>query len=100
MPLLNLYILVLAILVCIGNLFRIWLLECLKPIPMIMMIGYLHNKNSLRQHLVPNLVEAGLIMSLVGDVLLMSNETESFVIGTGFFLIAHICYIVAFNLGD
>lgn len=67
---------------------------------MIMMIMYLHNKNSVRQHLVPNLVEAGLVVSLVGDVLLMSNEIESFVIGTGFFLIAHICYIVAFNLGE
>lgn len=39
-------------------------------------------------------------MSLVGDVLLMSNELESFVIGTVFFLIAHICYIVSFCLGE
>jgi uncharacterized membrane protein YhhN len=99
MPLLNLYILILTILVCIGSLFRIWILEIIKPIPMVMMIVYLHNKNSVRQHLVANLVEVGLVVSLVGDVLLMSNEIESFVIGTGFFLIAHICYVVAFSLG-
>jgi uncharacterized membrane protein YhhN len=67
---------------------------------MIMMIIYLHNKNSGRQHLVPNLVQAGLVMSLVGDVLLMSKEISSFIIGTGFFLIAHIFYIVAFSIGD
>lgn len=40
------------------------------------------------------------MVSLVGDVLLMSNEIESFVVGTGFFLVAHICYVVAFNLGE
>jgi hypothetical protein len=40
---------------------------------MIMMIYYLYSKNSPRQHLVPNLVVAGLSMSLVGDVMLMSN---------------------------
>ncbi len=37
------------------------------------MIIYIHGKNSSRQHLVPNLIEAGLIMSLIGDVLLMSK---------------------------
>ena len=73
MPLLNLYILIVAILVCIGSWFKIYILELLKPVPMIMMIIYLHQKNSSRQHLVPNLVEAGLAMSLVGDILLMSN---------------------------
>ena len=73
MPLLNLYILILAILACIGSCFQIYFLEVLKPLPMIMMIYYLHSKNNTRQHLVPNLVEAGLVMSLVGDVLLMSN---------------------------
>jgi uncharacterized membrane protein YhhN len=73
MPLLNLYILVVAILVCIGSIFSITFLEWLKPIPMILMIVYIHNKNSVRQHLVPNLIEAGLVMSLVGDILLMSK---------------------------
>jgi uncharacterized membrane protein YhhN len=73
MPLLNLYILVFSILVCIGSAFRIYFLELFKPIPMIMMIIYIHSKNSARQHLVPNLIEAGLIMSIIGDILLMSN---------------------------
>ena len=65
-----------------------------------MMIIYLHTKNSSRQHLVPNLIEAGLCMSLVGDILLMSNEISSFIIGTSFFLIAHTFYIVSFNMGE
>jgi len=73
MPLLNLYILVFSILVCIGSAFRIYFLELLKPTPMIMMIIYIHSKNSGRQHLVPNLIEVGLIMSIIGDILLMSN---------------------------
>jgi uncharacterized membrane protein YhhN len=64
------------------------------------MIIYIHDKNRARQHLVPRLVEVGLILSLVGDVLLMSKEMSSFLVGTGFFMTAHVLYIIAFGIGE
>lgn len=72
----------------------------IKPLPMLLMIFYIHGKNSPREHLVPGLIEIGLIICLVGDVLLMSNEMSSFMLGTGFFMVGHIFYIVAFRMGD
>lgn len=30
----------------------------------------------------------------------MSNEMSSFMIGTGFFMVGHIFYIIAFRMGD
>jgi uncharacterized membrane protein YhhN len=72
----------------------------LKPVPIVMMIMYVHQKNSARKHLVPRLIEVGLAISLIGDILLMFNGIEEFMIGTGFFLIAHIFYVVGFNIGD
>jgi hypothetical protein len=41
---------------------------------MVLMIIYIHKKNKARDHLVPKLIEIGLILSLVGDVLLMMEE--------------------------
>lgn len=72
----------------------------LKPLPIILMIYYIHSKNSSRDHLMPRFIEIGLIFSLVGDLLLMSNEDTSFIVGTVFFMIAHIIYILGFNMGD
>lgn len=71
----------------------------IKPIPMILMIVYISGKSSQRDHLVPKLIRAGLIVSLVGDVLLMINEMSAFMVGTVFFLIAHILYCIAFTIG-
>ena len=56
-------------------------------------------KNSQRGHLMPTLVKAGLCMSVVGDVLLMIDELSAFMIGTGFFLLAHVLYCIAFTIG-
>jgi len=72
----------------------------LKPLPIILMIFYIHNKNSPRDHLMPSLVEAGLFLSLVGDVMLMFNEDSAFIVGTIFFAVAHVVYIIAFRMGE
>ena len=64
-----------------------------------MMILYIYGKNTSRDHLMPNLVALGLFLCLIGDVFLMSNEMSSFMIGTGFFMIGHIIYIIAFKMG-
>lgn len=72
----------------------------LKPIPIILMVIYIHDKNRVRQHLVPRVIEAGIALSLVGDVLLMSNEMSAFMVGTCFFMAAHILYILGFSIGE
>ena len=71
----------------------------LKPIPMILMIFYISGKNSIRDHLVPKLIKFGLAVSLIGDIIIMINEMSAFMVGTIFFLIAHIIYCVAFSIG-
>lgn len=63
------------------------------------MILYISGKNSQRDHLVPTLVRAGLILSLIGDIFMMVNEMSAFMIGTVFFFIAHILYCIAFTIG-
>ena len=74
LPLLNFYILVAVLFETIGEGFKIAYLQALKPLPIILMIYYIHSKNSPRDHLMPRFVEVGLIFSLVGDILLMVNE--------------------------
>ena len=71
----------------------------LKPLPIVLMILYIHNKKSPRDHLMPSLVEAGLFLSLIGDILLMFNEDSAFTVGSIFFAVAHVVYIVAFRMG-
>ena len=73
LPLLNFYILVAVLFEVIGEGFRIGWLQMLKPLPMVLMIYYIHSKNSPRDHLMPRFVEIGLVFSLVGDLFLMSN---------------------------
>lgn len=82
-----------------GEIFNVFFLRMLKPVPMVLMILYISGKNSQRDHLVPTLIRAGLILSLVGDVCLMVNEMSAFMVGTGFFYVAHILYCVAFRMG-
>lgn len=84
----------------IGEGFRIFWLQMLKPLPMVLMLYYIHSKNSPRDHLMPRFIEVGLFFSLIGDIFLMFNEDSSFVIGTIFFMIAHTIYIVAFRMGE
>ena len=65
-----------------------------------LMIYYIHSKNSPRDHLMPRFVEVGLWFSLVGDIMLMVNEEVSFIVGTLFFMVGHSFYIVAFLMGE
>ena len=100
LPLLNFYILVVVFFEIIGEGFRIYYLQMLKPLPVMLMIYYIHSKNSPRDHLMPRFIEVGLFFSLVGDVFLMSNEDSSFIIGTVFFMVAHLVYIIGFRMGE
>lgn len=100
LPLLNFYILVVVFFEIIGEGFQISWLQMFKPLPIVLMIYYIHSKNSPRDHLMPRFVEIGLVFSLIGDLFLMSNEDSSFVIGTVFFMIAHVIYILAFRMGE
>lgn len=89
-----------ALLEVLGEGFRIFPLQMLKPLPIVLMIIYIHDKNRARQHLVPRVIEAGIALSLVGDLLLMSNEMSAFMVGTLFFMAAHVLYIVGFRIGE
>lgn len=42
------------------------------------------------------MIKYGLCFSVVGDILLMFSSLEAFMAGTGFFLIAHVLYCIAF----
>lgn len=72
-PLTNLYIIVSALLEVVGEFFQVHALQMAKPLPICLMLFYIHGKNSPRDHLVPSLIEAGLAICLVGDLLLMHN---------------------------
>ena len=39
----------------------------------------------------------GLILSLVGDIILISETEDQFLLGLGVFFLAHILYIIAFR---
>lgn len=72
----------------------------LKPLPIILMIVYADIKNNHKSHSVVQLIKAGLCFSLVGDVLLITNDMPTFMIGTGYFIVSHIIYMFAYGMGD
>ena len=66
----------------------------IKPLPIAMMILYLTEsilKNTTRnkKQIMSKWVVFGLLFSIVGDVLLMFSSLTAFMVGTGFFLVAH-----------
>ena len=83
----------------LGEGLKLYYLQLLKPVPIVLMIAYIHYKNRQRQHLVPSLIELGIAICLVGDLLLMSNELSSFIMGTAVFFFGHLFYIAAFLIG-
>ena len=99
-PLLNLYIIIVGIIEIIAEALDIFYLRLLKPVPIILMIIYISGKNAQRDHLVPTLIKGGLYLSLIGDIFLMFSEISAFMVGTGFFLVAHVLYCIAFTIGD
>lgn len=100
LPLLNFYILVAILFQIIGELLSFYYFEIIRPLPIILMILYIHSKNSPRDHLVPTLTQIGLIISLIADLLLMAGEAQTFSLSLGFTTICHIVYIIAFRMGD
>ena len=99
MPLTNFAILVVVLVEVVGEGLQIYPLQLLKPVPIVLMIAYIHYKNRQRQHLVPSLIEIGIAICLIGDILLMFNDIQSFVLGTSVFLVGHLFYIAAFAIG-
>lgn len=70
-----------------------------KPVPMLVLIAVMgmffgfYGRN--RLHL---WVFIGVIFSLAGDVVLMSEGHEEFMLGVGLFAMAHIAYMIGFTI--
>jgi hypothetical protein len=99
-PLLNLYILVAAFFEIIGELFDSSMLKKLKPLPLLLMVIYIHCKNSSRKHLVPNLVEVALFLFLLLDTISVVGDESSNVVAISIKMIVHLVLCVSFSFGD
>ncbi|MBP7273499.1 MAG: lysoplasmalogenase [Saprospiraceae bacterium] len=68
-----------------------------KPFLMILLAGYFYR--STRQSFTPfaKLILAALLLSCWGDTFLISDSEVNFMLGLGGFLIAQICYTIAFG---
>lgn len=64
------------------------------------MIVHLSLKNPTCDPLLLIMIKYGFVFSLVGDTLLMFSSLLLFMVGTSFFLIAHILYCVAETIGN
>src|ERR1051326_4093195 len=70
-----------------------------KPLTVALVILIaLQNKSAAASPLYKQLIVAGLVCSLAGDVFLMLPR-ERFVAGLACFLVAHVCYIASFTAG-
>jgi hypothetical protein len=96
---LNLYILVAAFLEIFGELIDSTLLRMLKPVPMLLMVAYVHGKNNNRKHLVPSLVEVALLISLVVDLISITTDDSNAII-VSIKIIVHLVYCVSLSFGD
>ena len=68
-----------------------------KPATLVLLIGVALSLEVAHPRCAPTVVVA-LVLSLVGDVLLMLPGAHWFVFGLGAFLVAHLAYVVAFWL--
>lgn len=84
-------VIVLSLLQVIGHFVAVHHLIILKPLPIIILL-IITQKSTKEQ----KLFFYGLLMSLLGDILLMINDDLAFQAGTFCFLIAHVLYIRAF----
>lgn len=71
-------------------------ISLIKPIPILILISNVL-KNSSSSY--SKLILVGLIFSLIGDILLVS-QIDIFLLGLGSFLLGHIFYIIAFFVKD
>lgn len=70
-----------------------------KPLIILGLIIYFYQvTRSITSTLLTKSMLAALIFSWIGDILLMWDKL--FVFGLGFFLMAHVCYIIAFRLAQ
>ena len=99
-PLLNLYILVAAFFQVLGELADLWLLRLLRPLPLLLMVLYIHGKNSTRKHLVPSLTQAALVIFLLVDLVLAVGEEPSMVVLTAVRIVGHLVVWVALSFGE
>ena len=99
-PLLNLYILVAAFFQVLGELADLWLLRLLRPLPLLLMVLYIHGKNSARKHLVPSLTQAALVIFLLVDLVLAVGEEPSMVVLTAVRIVGHLVVWVALSFGE
>ena len=63
------------------------------------MIVYLSLKIPIQDYFLLKMIKYGLIFSLIGDTLLMFSSPLLFMVGTTFFLIAHIFYCIGYIVG-
>jgi uncharacterized membrane protein YhhN len=88
-----------GILQLVGESEKIFELQLLKPIPIILMILTISRLSCQRMHRILTIVGVGLAFSLAGDLCLMVNDPSVFMMGTMFFLVAHVFYCVGFSMG-
>jgi hypothetical protein len=72
----------------------------LRPVPLLLMVVYLHSKNTTRKHLVPTLLEAALFLFLLVDAVAAFGDHSPNAISTGVKIIAHFVYCVSLGFGD
>lgn len=99
-PLLNLYILVAAFFQILGELTGVQLLRLLRPLPVLLMVLYIHGKNNARKHLVPSLVQAALVVFLLVDLVLAVGDEPSMVVLTAVRIVGHLVLWVSLSLGE
>ena len=98
--LINLLIFSTIIVELFGELLNIKPLRLIKIIPIYLMIYNISMQKVVKDQQQINMIKYGLVLSSVGDFLLMFNELLYFMIGTGFFLVAHLLYCAAAMVGE
>ena len=99
-PLLNLYILVAAFTEVLAVLADWPLLMSLRPLPLFLMLLYVHNKNAGRKFLVPTLVSIALAASCIVDLFEVVGDDSSRSIMLGLRTVAHWVYCTALTMGE
>lgn len=67
-----------------------------KPLPMLALIAWYGRERQQAHAPQGGLVLLALVLSLVGDLLLLNNGQLFFMAGLGTFLVAHVCYVISF----
>ena len=98
--LINLLILSIMMIELFGELLNIKPLRLIKIIPIYLMIYNISMQKVVKDQQQLSMIKYGLVLSSVGDFFLMLNDLLYFMVGTGFFLVAHVLYCVAAMAGE